>query len=118
MRRLGLALIAYLAVSLPAQARQPLPSGTFVFYLSGGALYELCTSANPAEQTECFGYIEGIIDASIDDTRPMGPDCVGSGVKAYELRNAVVAFLRKEKTLHSIRAVVAVRMALVKFCKR
>jgi hypothetical protein len=59
MSRFGSALIACLATSLATSS-----SGqASLYYLTGGRLYELCTSSDPTQQAECFGYLEGIVDA-------------------------------------------------------
>ena len=64
-----------------------------VYYLTGEDLYQLCRSPNPTKLGECYGYLEGIVDAGNEDLGNH-PTCVGGDAKIEQLRDVVVTYLR------------------------
>jgi hypothetical protein len=85
-------------------------------FLTGEALYKLCTSPSAAQQGECLGYLEGIVDAG--DNELPGANCVPPGVKSGQVRDVVVTYLRDHaaKDRHLLRADFLVRMAVASWC--
>jgi hypothetical protein len=70
------------------------------FYLTGTALYELCTADERSKQLSCLSYIEGASDALGTAVKLIGQPlfCTAQGVSVGQEKDVVVGYLRDHPT--------------------
>ena len=79
-------------------------------YLSGNALYAICTSSALADQRECLGYVEGVMDVGVH----YGPQCLPDGTVAQQVMDVVKNYMRDQPQDRSDEASSLVVLAVTK----